>query len=74
MRTVREIRSVEPEQLAAEARQLRKTLFELRNKAVRGKPEKTHEQGQTRRELARVLTVMNERTRAAAKAAAAPQG
>ncbi len=74
MRTAREIRSVEAELLVAEAQQLRKTLFELRNKAVRGKPEKMHEMGQTRRALARVLTIMNERKRGIVTPAPAPQG
>lgn len=74
MRTAREIRSVEDELLVTEAQQLRKALFDLRNKAVRGKPEKMHEMGQTRRELARVLTIMNERKRGVVTPAPAPQG
>ena len=73
MRTAREIRSLEDEQLTADVQRLRKTLFDLRNKAARGKPEKTHEVVQTRRELARVLTIINQRRTGTAAAPAAAQ-
>lgn len=69
MKKAGEIRSLEIDQLQAEEQRLRKLLFDLRNKAVRGKPEKTHEQELSRRELAQVLTVINERRKGAAKAA-----
>ena len=49
----------------------RELLFDLRNKAVRGKPEKTHEMRQARRELAQVMTIINERRKGAAVAAPA---
>lgn len=69
MKKTGEIRSLENEQLQAEEQRLRKLLFDLRNKAIRGKPEKTHEVEQSRRELAQVLTIINERRNGAAKAA-----
>lgn len=71
MRKASEIRSLEAEQLAAEELRLRAALYEQRNKASRGKPEKTHEVSETRRELAKVLTVMRER--ALGRVSAAPQ-
>ena len=71
MRKARETRSLEYDQLHTEEQRLRKLLFDLRNKAVRGKPEKTHEMRQARRELAQVLTVINERRNGAATAPSA---
>ena len=68
MRKARETRSLDNDQLHTEEQRLRKLLFDLRNKAVRGKPEKTHEMRQARRELAQVLTVINERRNGAAVA------
>jgi ribosomal protein L29 len=68
MRKARETRSLDNDQLHTEEQRLRKLLFDLRNKAVRGKPEKTHEMRQARRELAQVLTVINERRKGAAVA------
>ena len=71
MRKARETRSLDNDQLYTEEQRLRKLLFDLRNKAVRGKPEKTHEMRQARRELAQVLTVINERRNGAAVAPSA---
>ncbi len=71
MRKARETRSLENDQLHTEEQRLRKLLFDLRNKAVRGKPEKTHEMRQARRELAQVMTIINERRKGAAVAAPA---
>ena len=65
---------MEQEQLHTEEQRLKKLMFDLRNKAVRGKPEKTHEMRQARRELAQVLTVITERCAGAVKAAPAAQG
>jgi len=61
MRKASEIRSLDAEQLRAEEQRLRKLIFEQRNKASRGKPEKPHELKATRRELAKILTVQRER-------------
>lgn len=58
------------EQLRAEEQRLRTMMFEQRNKASRGKPDKPHELQATRRELARVLTVLRERREAGAAQAA----
>lgn len=68
MRKARETRSLDNDQLYTEEQRLRKLLFDLRNKAVRGKPEKTHEMCQARRELAQMLTIINERRNGAAVA------
>jgi ribosomal protein L29 len=48
-------------QLEAEEQRLRRTLFELRNRASRSQLDHPHEIKETRRELAQVLTVMRER-------------
>jgi len=61
MRKAREIRSLDTDQLRAEVARLRKAIFDLRNKASLKQLEKPHEVKETRRELACVLTVLNER-------------
>jgi large subunit ribosomal protein L29 len=61
MRKPNEIRSLEKDQLITEAAQLRKQLFILRNKHAMGQLETKHELMQTRRELAQVLTIINEK-------------
>jgi ribosomal protein L29 len=60
MRKASEIRSLDMAQLEAEVQRLRKTLFELRNRASRSQLDHPHEIKETRRELAQVLTVMRE--------------
>lgn len=71
MRKASELRSLDVEQLRAEEQRLRTVMFEQRNKASRGKTEKPHEVKATRRELARVLTVLRERREAGAAQAKA---
>jgi large subunit ribosomal protein L29 len=61
MRKPNEIRSLDKEQLAGEANRLRKQLFELRNKHAMGQLETKHELREIRRELAQVLTIINEK-------------
>jgi large subunit ribosomal protein L29 len=61
MRKANEIRSLEKDQLATEVAQLRKQLFLLRNKHAMGQLETKHELNQTRKELAQVLTILNEK-------------
>ena len=73
MRKASELRNLDTDQLQAEAARLQQVLFELRNKAATGQKEKTHETQMTRKERARILTILNER-RTAAAATAATQG
>ena len=61
MRKAEEIRNLDDGQLEAEAARLREALFQLRNKDSLKQLERPHEIKSTRRELASVLTVMNER-------------
>ena len=57
MGTVKELGSLSKEELVARAAQLKKSLFELKNKASTGVLDSTAELLKTRREVARCLTV-----------------
>jgi len=61
MRKAQEIRNLDDSQLEAEVQQLRAEIFKLRTKDSLKQLDKTHEIKLTRRELAIVLTVMNQR-------------
>ncbi len=62
MRKAQEIRNLDDSQLEAEVQRLRAEIFKLRTKDSLKQLDKTHEIKLTRRELAIVLTVLNERT------------
>ena len=68
MATVKELRELSREELVARAAELKKNLFELRNKASTGVLDSTAELTKTRREVARCLTVARAKTPAAGKA------
>ena len=68
MGTVKELQSLSKEELVARAAQLKKSLFELKNKASTGVLDSTAELTKTRREVARCLTVARAKTLAAGKA------
>jgi large subunit ribosomal protein L29 len=57
MATVKELSSLSKEELVARAAELKKSLFELKNKASTGVLDSTAELTKTRREVARCLTV-----------------
>jgi large subunit ribosomal protein L29 len=57
MGTVKELGSLSKEELVARAAQLKKSLFELKNKASTGVLDSTAELLKTRREVARCLTL-----------------
>lgn len=57
MATVKELGSLSKEELVARAAELKKSLFELKNKASTGVLDSTAELTKTRREVARCLTV-----------------
>ncbi|RLD10765.1 MAG: 50S ribosomal protein L29 [Chlamydiae bacterium] len=61
MRKAQEIRNLDDSQLEAEVQRLRAENFKLRTKDSLKQLDKTHEIKLTRRELAVVLTVINER-------------
>jgi large subunit ribosomal protein L29 len=57
MATVKELGSLSKQELVARAAELKKSLFELKNKASTGVLDSTAELTKTRREVARCLTV-----------------
>jgi len=61
MRKAQEIRNLDDGQLEAEVQKLRADIFKLRTKDSLKQLDKTHEIKLTRRELALILTVLNER-------------
>jgi len=56
-----QIREMTDDELRHKAEALRKDLFELVTQAKSGRAEKPHRINQTRKELARVFTILNER-------------
>ena len=69
MATSKEMRQLSTEDLQKRAVELRETLFNQRIKHRTGTLESSAEIGKNKRELARVLTVLGEKNRAAAKPA-----
>ena len=67
MRKAQEFRNLDKGQLEDELQKLRADLFKLRNKDSLKQLDKTHEIKLTRREIAKVLTVMNERANESAQ-------
>lgn len=59
-----DLRRLTPEELEARVRQLRDQAFSLRTKHATGQLQKTGSLRVTRRDLARALTVWNERRQA----------
>ncbi len=68
MATVNELRELSKVELEARARELKQTLFELKNKASTGVLDSTAELTKTRREVARCLTVARAKDLNAGKA------
>ena len=68
MATVNELRELSKVELEAGARELKQTLFELKNKASTGVLDSTAELTKTRREVARCLTVARAKDLNAGKA------
>ncbi len=62
-----ELRNLDTEQLQTEVLKLRKDIFQFRNQAGLGQLSKTHEIKRARRELAAVLTILNEKNLAETK-------
>jgi large subunit ribosomal protein L29 len=61
MMKMTEIRELNSEELAQKLQSLRKELFDLRMERAAGKLTKPHRFQQVRRDIARILTVLNER-------------
>ncbi len=61
MMTVKEIREKNPEQLRSELNERQKHLFDLRSQAVTEKLEDPSQLGKTRKDIARIKTVIRQR-------------
>ncbi len=71
MATVKELRELSRDELVARAAELKQTLFDLKNKHSTGVLDSTAELTNTRREIARILTIAREKELAAATGAKA---
>ena len=58
-----QIREMTDDELRQKVEALRKELFDLRTQVKSGRAEKPHRISQARKEIARALTVLNERKR-----------
>jgi large subunit ribosomal protein L29 len=61
MATIKELRELSADELIARAKELEQTLFELRNKHVTGVLDSTAALAETRRDVARCLTIAREK-------------
>jgi large subunit ribosomal protein L29 len=62
---IQDVRSMTADQLADELVNLKKEQFNLRFQAATGQIEKTHRVGQIRKDIARIKTVLRDKTPAA---------
>ena len=69
MATAKELRELKPEELSGRAQEIKRSLFDLKNKHSTGVLDSTADLEKTKREIARILTVAAEKDRAAAGAA-----
>ncbi len=69
MATLQELRDLSPQELRNRAVELKATLFDLRNKANTGVLDSTADLTNTKRDIARCLTVAREKELAEARAA-----
>jgi large subunit ribosomal protein L29 len=67
--TSKEIRDLSPAEIETKIRETRDQLLQLRLRKQTGQVEKTHELRLLRKEIARLLTILNEKKRAAQPAA-----
>jgi len=68
MATLQELRELSAQELRSRAAELKQKLFDLKSKANTGVLESTADLGNTKRDIARCLTVAREKDVAAAKA------
>ena len=71
MMTAKEIRELSPAEITTKLRETREQLLQLRMRKQTGQVEKTHELRTLRKDIARLLTVENQKKKAAAAPAAA---
>lgn len=72
MATADEIRALSVDELKRRAAELRESLFNLKVKHRTGQLDSSAEIGKSRKDLARVLTMLSEKERQVAKGASAP--
>ncbi len=73
MATIQELRELEPKELQARAAELKQTLFDLKTKHSTGVLDSTADLVNTKREIARILTVAREKEIAVAPAGKAKE-
>lgn len=66
--TVKELRDLSVDELRARAAELKQTLFDLKTKHSTGVLDSTADLGQTKRDIARILTVARQKELETAKA------
>ena len=71
--TIKEIREKETEHLGHELSDRRKHLFDLKSQAVTEKLEDPSQLGKTRKDIARMMTILRQRQLEAAAGKAAPE-
>ncbi len=71
MATAKELRELKPEELADRAKELKRSLFEMKSKHNTGVLDSTADLGKARKDVARCLTVQRQKELEAARAAAA---
>ncbi len=71
MATAQELRELKPEELDDRARELKRSLFEMKSKHNTGVLDSTADLGKTRKDVARCLTVKRQKELEAARAAKA---
>ncbi|MGC3999106.1 MAG: 50S ribosomal protein L29 [Anaeromyxobacter sp.] len=73
MATIQELRQLSSQELVARAAELKQKLFDLKSKAHTGVLDSTADLTNTKRDIARCLTVAREKDLAAAKAGQAKE-
>ena len=71
MATAKELRELKAEELSDRAKELKRSLFELKSKHNTGVLDSTADLGKTRKDVARCLTVRRQKELEAARAAKA---
>ena len=71
MATAQELRELKPEELAERAKELKRSLFDMKSKHNTGVLDSTADLGKARKDVARCLTVQRQKELEAARAAKA---
>jgi large subunit ribosomal protein L29 len=69
MATAKELRELAPEELQSRAKELKRSLFDMKSKHNTGVLDSTADLGKARKDVARCFTVRREKELAAARAA-----